>query len=470
MDPQLPPPVIVWFRDDLRIADHPALSAATSSSRPVVCVFIHETHLDIRPYGAASKWWLHNALVDLDHSLQAIGGVLVLRSGDPQEVLRKLVRQTAADTVYWNRRYAPGACRVDARIRDRLRLDGQMVKSFNGTLLNEPWEIKTGSGNPYRVFTPYWRACLRKRNFKTPLAAPKQILAPDMAVASESLESWQLLPKNPNWAMMFSRYWQPGATGAGKRLEQFLDSKVYAYRTRRNFPGIPSTSGLSPHLRFGEISPGQIWQAITFKTGGVETADSDKFKTELGWREFSKMLLFYAENLSEINWNPGFDTFPWQKDEHAFRAWVRGQTGYPLVDAGMRELWATGWMHNRVRMVTASFLVKHLLIDWQEGEKWFWDTLVDADSASNPASWQWVAGSGADAAPFFRIFNPVKQSETFDPDGIYIRKWVPEIAHLDNRTIHKPWLSKNPANYPKPVIDHKYARKRALSAYRSLKN
>jgi deoxyribodipyrimidine photo-lyase len=352
------------------------------------------------------------------------------------------------------------------------------VESFNGSLLFEPWAIKTNGGGPFQVFTPFWRACLAAEPPAPPLAAAKRIVAPEGAVVSDTLGSWRLLPVAPDWAGGLRETWTAGEAAARRRLADFLDEKLAAYREERDRPDLESTSRLSPYLAWGEISPRQIWHAARHAdAGGRETG---KFLSELGWREFSWHLLYHHGSLPEENFRPAFDRFPWAGDEDSLAAWQAGRTGYPIVDAGMRQLWRTGWMHNRVRMVAASFLVKHLLVHWRAGEEWFWDTLVDADLANNAASWQWVAGSGADAAPYFRIFNPVLQGERFDPAGDYVRRFVPELARLPDAWIHKPWLA--PASvlgaadvnlgttYPRPLVEHDGARRRALAAFQAMRD
>ena len=452
---------------------------ATQQAGPVICVYIRETSDQLRPLGGAVGWWLHQSLTALGKSLSEHAISLVLRTGDPLNILSSLVEETGATEVLWNRRYAPAETEIDKRVKTELKNQGLTVESFNANLLNEPWEIKTGSDQAYKVFTPYWRAC---RQISAPVndtLVPNLENAEPVQVQSETLEEWGLNPENPNWAEQFPNYWTPGETGAKQQLATFLKSGMDGYKDKRDIPSSPSTSMLSPYLRFGEISPRQIWRTLDHKYGGDFPTDVEKFLAELGWREFSKTLLFYADDLAEINWKSDFDPFPWKDDPNGFKAWSKGQTGYPLVDAGMRQLWQTGWMHNRVRMVAASFLIKHLMIDWREGEKWFWDTLVDADAASNPASWQWVAGCGADAALFFRIFNPILQSERFDPNGEYIRTFVPELANMPDKYIHAPWTAPEKVlvesnvrlgeTYPGPIVDHKFARERALAAYKSIK-
>ncbi|NNC36021.1 MAG: deoxyribodipyrimidine photo-lyase [Hyphomonadaceae bacterium] len=473
-------PTIVWFRDDLRAADNPALYKAGLRAAPVICVYIREKVNSLRPLGGAANWWLHHSLKSLSSTLSSHDVRLVLKTGDPLEILSKMAGNIGADHVMWNRRYAPDEIDIDQKIKFALKGQGLHVESFNANLLNEPWEIKTGSDKPYKVFTPYWRAC---RPQSAPLDngyEPSFKNQTELNVTSENLADWNLDPENPDWAEGFSEYWNPGETGAREQLEEFLGHGIDGYKDNRDVPAQPATSFLSPYLRFGEISPKQIWRTLDDRFGDNFSVDAEKFLAEIGWREFSKTLLFYADDLSEKNWKDEFDSFPWRDDPQGFKAWTQGQTGYPLVDAGMRQLWQKGWMHNRVRMVTASFLIKHLMINWREGEKWFWDTLVDADAASNPASWQWVAGSGADASPFFRIFNPIIQSEKFDPDGDYIRRFVPELKDVPKKHIHAPWAAPKDVleqagvtlgeTYPKPIVDHKFARERALSAYKAMRS
>lgn len=473
---------ILWLRNDLRIADNPALVAASLQEQPAIALFIREPSASkMRAPGAASQWWLHHSLEALEQNLRNININLILRTGNAQDVLNDIITETGADTVFWNRRYGTGEIAVDTRIRKQLGDAGVQVKSFNGQLLNEPWTVMRGEDKPYRVFTPFWKAARAIGQPPAPLATPEPFPADKGKIpASEVLNEWHLRPKSPNWASRFPEFWSPGETGAIARLETFLDTLVDGYAQNRDRPDLSSTSRLSPHLRFGEISPRTVWHAARHRldAGRLSTGDVDKFLSELGWREFSYSLLYFNPDLYERNIQPRFDEFPWQKPDILFDAWCKGLTGFPVVDAGMRELWQTGWMHNRIRMVAASFLSKHLRIDWRHGERWFWDTLVDADPASNPASWQWVAGSGADAAPYFRIFNPMIQGEKFDPNGEYVRRWVPEIAPLPDKYIHRPWTA--PAlvlqesgveigsTYPAPIVDHAAARTAALDAFKSL--
>lgn len=437
-------PIIVWLRRDLRLCDNPALAAAAESGRPVIPVYVLDETPGARPMGAAARWWLDKSLAALAASLEALGSRLVLRRGAAGEVVEAMARELGA-SVYWNRLYDPGAAERDAALK--ARLDG---RSFNAALLNEPWTVKTGAGGPYGVFTPYWRAARAAVGAVETQPAPKTLRPPQSWPASERLADWRLHPTAPDWSGGFC-LWTPGEAGARARLDAFLEDALDGYGKRCDRPDLEATSRLSPHLGFGEVGPRQVWSAaLAAEARGAPAGDVDKFLSELGWREFNHQLLFHHPDLADTNLKAGFDP-PWRRDPAAFEAWTRGRTGYPLVDAGMRELWATGFMHNRVRMVAASFLIKHLLIDWREGERWFWDTLVDADAASNPANWQWVAGCGADAAPWFRIFNPTLQAGKFDPEGAYVRRWIPELGT---------------DAYPAPIVDHAFARRRALEAVR----
>lgn len=463
-------PSIVWFRNDLRLADNPALIAGLGSGQPVVPVYILDEETEgVRPHGAASRWWLHHSLQSLDASLHALGSRLILRRGPAEDVIDDLVTECDAKVVYWNRIYDQGSRERDGRIKQALTSRGVAAESLKANLLFEPWEVRTLAGDPFKVFTPFWRACRALPSPGQPLPAPRRLPAPDTWPASEGLSSWRLQPSAPDWSGGLGASWAPGEAAAIARLASFLDTILLRYREARDLPAIDGTSRLSPHLAFGEISPRQIWRAATAQG---HSAATEKFLAELGWREFAYNLLFHFGDLGQRNFRPEFDAFPWAEDDAAIEAWRRGRTGYPIVDAGMRQLWTTGWMHNRVRMIVASFLTKDLLIDWRLGERWFWDTLVDADPANNATGWQWVTGSGADAQPYFRIFNPVLQGEKFDPSGDYVRRWVPELASLPARQIHRPWTAdpKLPAEiYPEPIVDHGKARNRALEAFRNLK-
>lgn len=441
-------PSIVWFRDDLRLGDHPALRAALDRGAPVVLLYLFdEESPGIRPLGGATRWWLHHSLTALAASIEERGGRLVLRRGAADEVLPALVAETGAEAVFWNRRYS-AAREIDARLKARLRDDGLEVASFAANLLVEPWEVTTDAGEPYKVFTPFWRAA-RERDMRDPLPAPRTLPA-GPEVPSDALDDWELLATRPDWAEGLRETWEPGEGPAHRRLEHFAEHDLADYH-RRDEPSV-GTSGLSPHLRFGEITPAQIWRRMHGDLSPAARKNAAKFLSELGWREFNWSILYANPDLATKNYRPQFDAFPWSWDRGAeVRAWQRGETGIPLVDAGMRELWRTGVMHNRVRMVTASFLVKNLLRHWRIGEEWFWDTLVDADDANNPGNWQWVAGSGADAAPYFRVFNPELQAKKFDPHGHYIRQWVPAEELLA------------------PIVDLADSRREALDAYASIR-
>ena len=471
---------LVWFRDDLRIADNPSLTTAAEADAPVVCVYVLEETDALRPFGAAARWWLHHSLRALSERLAALGARLVLRRGDPEAIIPALAAEVGADQVFWGRRYGPRQIAVDRRIKAALSEGGVTVRSANANLLYEPWTVKNAESEPYKVFTPFWRACRNLGRPAAPSAEPDRLASPEREPPSDALDDWALTPRGPDWAAGFDALWSPGEEAALERLETFLDEIVVGYADARDRPDGRTTSFLSPHLRWGELSPRQVWAAAQERAERGASSDVEKFLAELGWREFSTSLLFHGPDLAEENWKSAFDAFPWRDDDDdGVRAWKEGRTGYPLVDAGMRQLWRTGWMHNRVRMVVASFLIKHLLVDWRVGERWFWDTLVDADAASNPANWQWVAGSGADASPFFRIFNPVTQSKKFDAEGGYIRAWVPELAGLDAKGIHAPWtLSDNTlsdagvrlgVDYPTPIVEHGFARERALNGFRQIR-
>ncbi len=473
------PPVLVWFRDDLRLDDHPALVAAAESGAPVLPVYVFEEGDDQRPLGGASRWWLHHSLVALSHALEQAGAPLILRRGRAQDVIPALIKETGATAIHWNRRYRPDAAAHDAELKAALKAAGHAVTSHRGTVLCEPFALMNQQGLPFKVFTPFWKALRASAPLPAPRPAPLR-LSGRQGVPSLSLDALALLPRRPNWAKPFEPLWTPGEAGATVRLAAFLDEALPFYADERDRPDRTSTSRLSPHLRFGEISPARIAALVesrVIEEPGLQRA-ADKFLAEIGWREFSAYLLWHNPALARQNFNPRFDAFPWADDESAMRRWQQGLTGIPMVDAGMRELWTTGTMHNRVRMIAASFLTKNLLIDWRRGEEWFFDTLLDADAASNAASWQWVAGSGADAAPYFRIFNPVSQGEKFDPQGDYIRRFVPELAKLPAEHIHKPFAA--PAavlaragvrlgeTYPLPLVDLAASRARALEAFAAL--
>ena len=439
-------PSIVWFRDDLRVADHPALSAAVARGGPVVALFVLDEHTSgIRPLGGAARWWLHHSLAALAERLDGLGIPLVLRRGGAEQAVTELADDTGADAVFWNRRYGGPERAVDARIKARLRGSGRAATSFAASLLFEPWTIATGSGTPYSVFTPFWKACLRAPVPRRPLPDPPAADARAATISSEALADLALLPRDPDWSGGLAETWRPGEAHARAALDDFVRGGLDDYERARDEPAAGSTSLLSPRLRWGELSPHEVWHAVAGAPG------AGGFLSELGWREFAWHTLFRFPELASRNLRPEFDHFPWgPADDPVVRAWQRGRTGVPLVDAGMHELWHTGHMHNRVRMVTASFLVKNLLIDWRVGEAWFWDTLVDADAASNPFNWQWVAGSGADAAPYFRIFNPILQQKRFDPQGIYTASWAPDSGGT-------------------PIVDLAESRRAALDALQEMK-
>ena len=472
---------IFWFRHDLRLTDLPGLVAAAQRG-PVIPVFIFDDRLGGDwAIGGASRWWLHYSLVSLESSLKQRNGRLVIRTGDSVTALATLAEETGATSVFCSRQYQPWADPQERQLKTTLERQGVTFKRYPGTLLFEPEAITTGGGTPFKVFTPFWRACLKQPEPSFPVDVPK-LQFPEQWPTSVALEELALRPTAPNWAEGWEALWRPGEQGAGDALAAFLQARVQHYGEGRDFPGEPNTSRLSPYLKFGEISPRQVWWAAQEKRRAApENASAiDKFLSEIGWREFCNHLVSQFPAMPDSAFNPKFEHFPWATDREKLRAWQRGQTGYPIVDAGMRELWQTGFMHNRVRMVVASFLTKHLLSHWREGELWFWDCLLDADLASNACSWQWVGGSGADASPYFRIFNPVAQGEKFDKDGSYTRRWVPEIADLPDKYLHKPWEAPPlvlqsagvtlGSSYPKPIVDHKTAREAALAAYGTLKN
>jgi deoxyribodipyrimidine photo-lyase len=472
-------PTILWLRHDLRLADNPALAAAIQRGGPVLPVFIGSPKEEgVWPPGGASAWWLHQSLAALDRNLREAGSRLVIRRGPALEALTALAKETGAIAVFWNRRYEPAILARDAKLQKALVADGFEAGSFNAALLYEPWTIQNQSRKPFQVFTPFWKHCLTKPDPTDPLPAPKHLTAPATRPKSLRLVELELEPKI-NWAGGLRTAWQPGEAGAAANLSRFLSRAFDDYDGQRNRPDMTGTSRLSPHLHFGEISPRQIWHALrrlAAKKGWPEAKwRTSQFLTEVGWREFAHHLLFHFPHTPGEPLRTAFKNFPWREDAPMLRAWQKGRTGYPIVDAGMRELWTTGWMHNRVRMIVASFLVKDLLLPWQEGARWFWDTLVDADLAQNTLGWQWSAGCGADAAPYFRIFNPTGQGERFDPAGDYVRRWCPELAKVPARWIHQPHAAPPEilraagvelgSTYPLPIIKHSAARGMALEAF-----
>jgi len=463
---------LVWFRQDLRLADHEALAWAAGRG-PIIPVFVLDEHARHSP-GAASRWWLHHSLARLQRSL----GALVLLRGSPAVVLTDLARRTSADSVVWNRCYEPQARAAEQALQQSLARAGIAHHSFQGSVLWEPGRIRTRGGGAFKVFTPFWRACQEVP--VGPCIRTPRVRLQALAGVGESLGDWQLLPHSPDWAAGFEALWHPGEEGARARLRAFVSRGLIGYAVLRNRPDEAGVSRLSPHLHFGEVSARQVWASVRQRIARDPDLQSDgeKFLAELAWREFSGQLLVQFPELPERNWRSEFDRYPWREDSRQLHAWQRGRTGYPLVDAGMRELWHTGYLHNRVRMVAASFLIKHLRIHWRAGEAWFWDTLLDADLANNAANWQWVAGSGADAAPYFRIFNPVEQGRKFDPDGRYVRRWCPELAKLPTPYVHAPFEAPRQVleaagvvlgqNYPRPIVEHRAARAAALAGYQSL--
>jgi deoxyribodipyrimidine photo-lyase len=474
---------LVWFRQDLRLADNPALCAALAGGGAVVPVYLFAPAEESGwPAGGAARWWLHHSLARLREELRGIGSELCLRAcNDSLSALRTLIRECGATRVVWNRRYEPAIVQRDRTIKAALRAAGVEAESYNSALLREPWTVATQSGRPFQVFTPFWRHCKSLGDPPEPLPAPGSLRPPPAWPSTESLESLELEPKIP-WAHGLASAWTPGSGAADARLGRFLTDSLSAYDVERDQPGTPGTSRLSPHLHFGEIGPRQIWHAIrrfAETTGRPHAWRDSKFLAEVGWREFAYHLLYHFPTTPEQPLRAAYARFPWKHDAAAFAAWRRGRTGYPIVDAGMRELWRTGWMHNRVRMIAGSFLVKDLLLPWTQGAQWFWDTLVDADLASNTLGWQWVAGCGADAAPFFRIFNPLSQGMKFDPAGTYVRRWVPELAALPDDWVHQPWAAPPSVlraagvslgtTYPLRLIEHESARRRALDAFALVK-
>jgi deoxyribodipyrimidine photo-lyase len=469
-------PAIVLFRYDLRLADNRALHAASESGKPVIPVFVwdEQTSPHARPLGGARKWWLHHSLNALSTAMKARGATLVLKRGKTAAIVDGLIDETGADLVLWNRRYDPQGVEVDTGLKAWLARRNVMAESFEGHLLHEPYALRTASGGYYRVYTPFWRALAGQPDPRDPVAAPTTLKSWQREIASETLDDWNLLPQHPDWAKGFTD-WTPGEEVAHQRLADFLDGAIEHYSRERDRPDIEATSRLSPHLVHGEITPVQIWHALKAPMLRDHGAGVAKFRREVAWREFCYHLLFHNPALHTENFNASFNAFRWDDRQDHFDAWKQGRTGYPIVDAGMRQLWQTGWMHNRVRMIVASFLIKHLLIDWRKGEEWFWDTLVDADPANNAAGWQWVAGTGADAAPYFRIFNPILQGEKFDPKGNYVRMFVPELAALPDKYLNQPWIAPQGVlddagivlgeTYPHPIVDHQSARRRALGAY-----
>lgn len=465
---------IVWFRTDLRTADNPALAAAAARGGPVVPVYIWSPEEEGRwPPGAAMRWWLHQSLAALNDELERLGSPLVIRRGPVKGALIETARETGADAIFWNRRYEPAISKRDREIEAALEKESIAHETFNAALLTEPWEISTQQGQPYRVFTPYWRM---HEETLPPLhlaSTPRKLTPPGKRPQSLALDSLELEPKI-DWTTGMREFWKPGEAGARELLRRFIEHEISVYPNERNRPATDGTSRLSPYLAVGAIGPRQIRAAIGDALGGSSKkaliGGANAYTRELAWRDFAYHQLYHFPYVPDESLRPEFKRFPWDTSKRALKAWQRGRTGYPIVDAGMRQLWRLGWMHNRVRMIVASFLIKDLLIDWREGARWFWDTLIDADLANNTLNWQWVAGSGFDAAPYFRIFNPVLQGEKFDPQGDYVRQWVDELAHGEGKAVHQPWemIDAFP-DYPERIVDHTEARARALKAFETMK-
>lgn len=466
-------PVIVWFRRDLRLNDNDAFTAAVETGAPIIPCFIWAPEEDgAWAPGAASRVWLHHSLGKLRESLAKRGLRLILRRGPTELALSHLIQKCGASRVFWNRISEPAASLRDARIEKALGNQGGEARHWNASLLIDPPSLLNKQAKPYQVFTPFWRACL-EREFETPPRLPSgSFAAPKKWPASLATDELELLPRH-DWQKALASCWTVGEGAARGVLKRFAADKVAAYADERNTPSVEGTSSLSPHLHFGEIGPREVWSRVV--AAHPRATGSKVFLSEIGWREFAHYLLFHFPNTVDQPLKRDFAGFPWEPDEELLRRWQKGETGYPIVDAGMRQLWLTGWMHNRVRMIAASFLVKHLLQPWQRGAEWFWDTLVDADLANNTLGWQWTAGCGADAAPFFRVFNPIAQGEKFDPDGAYVKRWVPELKRLPDQFVHQPWAApadaleaagvKIGSTYPAPIVDHKTARAQALMAF-----
>lgn len=475
-------PALLWFRTDLRLHDNPALVYAAEGGRPVVAVYVlDEESSGVRPLGGASNWWLAQSLRALATTLEQHGIPLVLRRGPAADVIPALAEGLDCESVVMNSRTGNAVGRIDEAVAARLQEAGREVKRFNGHLLYKPGVPATAAGGFPKTFSAFHRAARRAPEPRRPLSLPPTLRGPQRVPDSEQLDEWGLEPSRPDWAGGLRETWHCGEDAARTRLAAFIGHGLKGYAAGRDVPAQDNVSRLSPHLAFGELSPNQVLYAIRHaaESGDVPASDADKFEAELHWREFSYHLLEAEPDIGTRNIQQPFDDFPWRDGTEDIVRWQKGLTGYPLVDAGLRQLWTTGWMHNRVRMVVASFLTKHLLIDWRQGEAWFWDTLVDADPANNAASWQWVAGTGMDAAPYFRVFNPILQGERFDPDGSYVRRFVPELARLPNSLIHKPWTAdaatlagagiRLGATYPRPMVDHDAARERALAAFQRIK-
>lgn len=469
--------IIVWFRQDLRLSDNPALYEAAKAGNIIPLYILDDKNAGDWKIGGAGRWWLHRCLESLQDSLN---GNLIIRQGDAQSVLENIYNETSVSSIYWNRCYEPWRIARDTKIKKHFQDQGLDIKTFNGSLLWEPWDIKKDDGTSYKVFTPFYRkGCLNALEPREPIGKPSSISYAETNLEKGSVDDLNLLP-TPRWDKKMEEFWDISESGAQSRMQDFIDDDLKGYKEGRNFPAGTNVSRLSPHLHWGTVSPNQVWYTAKYK-GEIEHLgkDLDHFLSELGWREFSYSLLYHFPDLPSKNLQTKFDDFPWDTNEDLLKLWQKGKTGYPIVDAAMRELYETGYMHNRTRMIVGSFLVKNLLLHWRHGEDWFWDCLVDADLANNAAGWQWIAGCGADAAPYFRIFNPITQGEKFDPEGEYVRRFVPELKDMPKEYIHKPWeaspLILKAADvtlgetYPYPIVDHKEARDKALAAFEKTK-
>ena len=477
-----PAPILVWLREDLRLADNPALRAAADAGAPVLLLYVlDEAVPDRLRMGGAQRWWLHHSLEALGADVARAGGALVLRRGDPRVIVPGVAEAAGASAVHWNRRYLSFQREADDDVAEALAGQDIEVATFAGSLLYEPGEVTTGSGGTYKVFSPYYKALKAKGEPRAPLPRVTKATAPEGGPDSDELASWNLLPAKPNWAEGFEPVWTPGERGAQARLRDWLGTNAARYANERNRADLDTTSRLSPHLHFGEVSPVTVWHEVKARLadGTIPDDHADGFLSEVAWRDFSYAVLAEFPQMLERPYDERFAAFAYEAPGEEVEAWRRGRTGYPIVDAGMRQLWQTGFMHNRVRMITASFLVKDLLADPEIGIDWFWDTLVCADAANNTASWQWIAGTGVDASPYFRVFNPTGQGKKFDPEGDYVRRWVPELAKLPKRYVHEPWTAPEKAlaeagvtlgeDYPAPIVDHAERRDEALARYRAIK-
>ena len=468
---------VMWFRQDLRLADNPALTNALEDGKTLPIFILDDFNSKEHVNGAASKWWLHHSLIKLNKSLK---NKLCFFVGNPIDILDEIHKQFEISNIFWSRCYEPWRIKRDKKIKKYFNDQNVNVNTFNGSLLWEPWNIAKKDGTPYKVFTPYYRkGCLNSDKPRMPLPAPNLSNLISIDNHDLKIEDLELMPKH-NWYNKMISLWSPGEEGAHSKIEEFISNGLNNYKEGRNFPSNQNVSQLSPHLHFGEVSPNQVWYRAKTKEGklGIKK-DLDHFLSELGWREFSFNLLYHFPFLPKENLQKKFDNFPWDNDKDKLKKWQKGLTGYPIVDAGMQELWQTGYMHNRLRMVVGSFLVKNLLLHWHHGERWFWDCLIDADLASNSAGWQWIAGSGADAAPYFRIFNPITQGQKFDPDGKYTRKYLPVLNDMPDKFLFNPWEApedvlrsagvKLGENYPLPIVEIGSSRQKALEAFATTK-